>query len=293
MLNWLFNRPSYATYQIGEIDYHVVDSGDPHIQKKVAIRLHRMNQIIADIMGHMRKMITRAKKEPSFLQYIDEKFSVNGTSGYSRLVTAWNRLRYHYNFDKVYEVKPGNGNVSFVRDLGEEVHLCLREDPKAVAMTVLAHELAHVISPTGEHDREFWTNFQFMTKIFADMHIISPDEIPPDGGLHCGSVRVKPEEMLLLTQDQCPHREKSMHTIRNPTSHYRSYGSKNSDLDAKVKRLVATNDYKRFKIYQNKRVFNLPTHINRVYSSRPIVNRGIGEMHKSRHVTIFHSNWGH
>jgi len=207
-------KTRYTRIRIGGIGYHVVNNGCGEEQRDVAIKLSKINRLAVKVMGYMRRYIVKSESSPSFRDHMDR------TLGFERLRIAWNRLRFRYSVESVYEVPYGEGEVSYVKNLGEEVHYCVRNESRSIIITVLAHELAHVISPTPHHDKFFEESYRFMTKLFGMIGFMTENEIPKSGGIHCGKVSVSPEEMKLVSYKPMEINEEPNEALGMPFSDY-------------------------------------------------------------------------
>lgn len=73
---------------------------------------------------------------------------------------------------RLLEATPDADHVSYSVDKGSAIHLCLRhrnsgdEDlvHENIIMFVTLHEMAHVITPSRDHEPEFWNNFGWLLK---------------------------------------------------------------------------------------------------------------------------------
>jgi hypothetical protein len=75
------------------------------------------------------------------------------------------------NLDKMMEANHEDDSTSYTINKGEEIHLCLREKNTDkilhdvnTMMFVLLHELAHIMSDTIGHNKEFKDNFIILLK---------------------------------------------------------------------------------------------------------------------------------
>ena len=71
--------------------------------------------------------------------------------------------------DSVVEANHEDNSTSYTINKGEEMHVCLREKDKHTKlhdmntlMFVVLHELAHVMSDSVGHNKEFKDNFKFI-----------------------------------------------------------------------------------------------------------------------------------
>ena len=82
-----------------------------------------------------------------------------------------NRLIEKFDPDNIVESEPGSKNTSYSINKGEKMVLCLRSrDGKDrivkenIITFVALHELAHIMTVSVGHTKEFWDNFEFLLK---------------------------------------------------------------------------------------------------------------------------------
>lgn len=179
---------SFRTIRIGSYDYAVVNSGTDD-DYEAALTLHDLNMFALSVIDFIGERVMRGQSTWDL--------SVD----YNQVVIMYGRMRRRYSANSVYEATDDEeGSSSYVINLGEEVHMCIRGngryDKQAVLYTVMTHELAHVASSTPDHDDEFWDNYAILRKIVAKMGIIEEDDIPSDSGTHCQKIKITRSEML-------------------------------------------------------------------------------------------------
>lgn len=81
------------------------------------------------------------------------------------------RMIRKFNPDNIVETEPGSKYTSYSINKGEKMVLCLRsrdgEDRivrENIIMFVALHELAHIMTLSVGHTKEFWDNFEFLLK---------------------------------------------------------------------------------------------------------------------------------
>lgn len=81
------------------------------------------------------------------------------------------RLLLRYKPDNLIESTPSNKYTSYSINKGEKVVLCLRSRnsknilvKKNLLMFVALHEVAHIMTKSIGHTKEFWDNFRFLLK---------------------------------------------------------------------------------------------------------------------------------
>jgi len=81
------------------------------------------------------------------------------------------RMNMKFNPDAIVETDPNSKHTSYSINKGEKMVLCLRSrDGKDrmvkenVIMFVALHELAHIMTVSVGHTKEFWDNFEFLLR---------------------------------------------------------------------------------------------------------------------------------
>ena len=81
------------------------------------------------------------------------------------------RLVIKFNPDSIVETAPNSKHTSYSINKGEKIVLCLRSRDGQnrlvelnVLMFVSLHELAHIMTKSIGHTKEFWDNFEFLLK---------------------------------------------------------------------------------------------------------------------------------
>lgn len=103
------------------------------------------------------------------------------------------RMVRKFNPENIIETEPGSSNTSYSINKGEKIVLCLRSRDgqnrivkENVLMFVALHELAHIMTLSVGHTKEFWDNFEFLLKeaiIFGVYNHIDFNNDPHD---YCG-----------------------------------------------------------------------------------------------------------
>jgi hypothetical protein len=177
---------SYSEYTIEGIKYRVAAGSN----YEVALRLHELNTLTIEIISFIRDLLVSGKVELGIRD---------------RLQVMYERLRWRYDPDQVYESLRDGDDTSFIINAvspGEQFHACVQVDGisenREVLITVLAHELSHVASETPEHDEDFWENYSVMRRVISLMGLISPKAVPKGSTMHCGRVEVRRDEVMSL-----------------------------------------------------------------------------------------------
>lgn len=82
---------------------------------------------------------------------------------------AVKRLVGKYHPDAISEGSPDSGYTSYSVNKGEKIVICIRQSDMTfvdhnILMYVVIHELAHLMTKSVGHTKEFWSNFKVMLK---------------------------------------------------------------------------------------------------------------------------------
>jgi predicted metal-dependent hydrolase len=103
------------------------------------------------------------------------------------------RMVAKFDPEAIVENDPNSKNTSYSINKGEKIVLCLRSKDgqnrivkKNIIMFVALHEIAHIMTLSIGHTKEFWDNFEFLLKESAKIGIY--DEIDFNSAPHtyCG-----------------------------------------------------------------------------------------------------------
>ena len=103
------------------------------------------------------------------------------------------RLYRKFNPDVIVESDPNSQHTSYSINKGEKIVLCLRSKDgknrmvkKNVIMFVALHELAHIMTISVGHTKEFWDNFEFLLKEAVRLGIYNHIDFNSDPHYYCG-----------------------------------------------------------------------------------------------------------
>ncbi len=103
------------------------------------------------------------------------------------------RLIRKFNPDRVSESLKGSKYTSYSINKGEKIVLCLRSKDMSQRLTdintlmfVTLHELAHIMTISIGHTKEFWSNFKFILKIAVQIGIYDNIDYSRDPQPYCG-----------------------------------------------------------------------------------------------------------
>jgi len=103
------------------------------------------------------------------------------------------RLIRKFNPDRISESLKGSKYTSYSINKGEKIVLCLRSKDMSQKLTdintlmfVTLHELAHIMTISIGHTKEFWSNFKFILKIAVNIGIYDNIDYSKDPQPYCG-----------------------------------------------------------------------------------------------------------
>ena len=103
------------------------------------------------------------------------------------------RLYRKFNPNVIVENDPGSNHTSYSINKGEKIVLCLRSRDgknrmvrKNVIMFVALHELAHIMTISVGHTKEFWDNFEFLLEEAVKEGVYKHIDFNSDPHYYCG-----------------------------------------------------------------------------------------------------------
>ena len=167
-----------------EYDVSYVNSavdGSVHLVRNLPDR-EKAAILIAEIKKRFKKLVN----------FLLEKFK-NDKINYEKV----KRLKKKFNTDNIQESSPHSKYTSFSVNKGEELHFCIRPKDKKMArkiqfhkintlMFVGIHELAHIMSVSYGHNKEFHKNFVFLLKQSIELGIYKKQNYRKQKEKFCG-----------------------------------------------------------------------------------------------------------
>ena len=100
-------------------------------------------------------------------------------------------LKENYNPDTLSETIPGSKYTSYSVNKGEEIAICIRNKDNTfmninTILFVTIHELAHVMTLSTGHTKEFWSNFKFILKNAVEVGVYHNVDYKKDPQPYCG-----------------------------------------------------------------------------------------------------------
>ena len=141
----------------------------------------RERERMDEASGLLAKVETRCKNLVDFLKtkYPDKEEVKRLVKGFSNTV--------------IQETLPTSTLTAYSENKGDKIALCLlkeKEKPKLIDIETLTfvaiHELAHIMTESIGHKKEFWENFKFLLQNAKDANIYNPRDFKKSPQNYCG-----------------------------------------------------------------------------------------------------------
>lgn len=103
------------------------------------------------------------------------------------------RLVKRYNPKKIVEILPTSQYTAYSENKGEKIALCSTTQKhkgnlidENTLMFVVLHELAHIMTISLDHTKEFWDNFKQLLIYAKKVNIYTPIDYSKDSSVYCG-----------------------------------------------------------------------------------------------------------
>jgi len=103
------------------------------------------------------------------------------------------RLVQKFNPTKISETLPTSEYTAYSENKGEKLAFCLNKKKNGkelidenTLLFVATHELAHIMTLSEGHKREFWENFKFLLENAKDAGLYKPVDYKKDPQPYCG-----------------------------------------------------------------------------------------------------------
>lgn len=103
------------------------------------------------------------------------------------------RLIKKFNPNRISETEKGSKYTSYSVNKGEKIVLCLRARDNTeklidenTLMFVSLHELAHIMTKSVGHKKEFWKNFKFLLKNAINLKMYAHEDYNNNPKKYCG-----------------------------------------------------------------------------------------------------------
>ena len=103
------------------------------------------------------------------------------------------RLSDKYNPNQLSETLPGSKYTSYSVNKGEQISLCIRHSDNTfiddnTVVFVLLHELAHIMTTSVGHTKEFWGNMKYLLEQGEIVGIYKPVDYSENPVDYCGMI---------------------------------------------------------------------------------------------------------
>ena len=100
-------------------------------------------------------------------------------------------LKENYNPDTLSETIPGSKYTSYSVNKGEEIAICIRNKDNTfmninTILFVTIHELAHVMTLSTGHTKEFWNNMKYLLEEAEKINLYKPVNYNKYNESYCG-----------------------------------------------------------------------------------------------------------
>lgn len=103
------------------------------------------------------------------------------------------RLKKNYKSNSLMENTENSEHTSYTLNKGEKIAICLREKDKDIIfeddntiMFVVIHELAHLMTESIGHTKEFWNNMRYLLNVAIDIGIYKYVDYEKNNVEYCG-----------------------------------------------------------------------------------------------------------
>ena len=103
------------------------------------------------------------------------------------------RLVTRFKPTTISEILPTSTHTAYTENKGEKMAFCLNTTKHGNQLIdintltfVALHELAHVMTKSEDHTKEYWTNFKFLLQNAKAAHIYNPIDYKKNSQQYCG-----------------------------------------------------------------------------------------------------------
>ena len=172
---------------MGLMKYESYNNDLIYIESSVDNKKH----LVRDLPDKKKAADILAKIKENLLTLIEKLNIVNMSNG--NVDEAVNRLLKKFNHNSISETVKGSKHTSYSINKGEKIVMCLRSrDEKEqlqdinILMFVAIHEMAHVMTKSIGHTKEFWSNFKRLLKEAVLLGIYNPVNYSSNPKKYCG-----------------------------------------------------------------------------------------------------------
>jgi hypothetical protein len=146
--------------------------------RKYLVRNVEDKQHAADLLANMRNNVDK------LINYLEVHFGSD---------PRVQRLKKKFNPNRISENLKGSKYTSYSINKGQKIVLCLRSKDRHqklidlnTLMFVTLHELAHIMTISIGHTKEFWTNFKFLLKQAVKIGVYQTEDYSKNPKPYCG-----------------------------------------------------------------------------------------------------------
>ena len=136
--------------------------------------IHKVANLLAKVTGKMKKLVN----------IVSDKYSSN---------EKCQQLKKNFNPKKIKEILPTSSYTAYSENKGEKIAFCTTTTKRGSKLIdentltfVAIHELAHVMSDSIGHTKEFWNNFKFLLKKAVVHKLYKPINYGKKSKMYCG-----------------------------------------------------------------------------------------------------------
>ena len=136
--------------------------------------IHKVADLLAKVTGKMKKLVN----------IVSDKYSSN---------EKCQQLKKNFNPKKIKEILPTSSYTAYSENKGEKIAFCTTTTKRGNKLIdentltfVAIHELAHVMSESIGHTKEFWDNFKFLLKKAVEYDSYNPIDYGKKSKMYCG-----------------------------------------------------------------------------------------------------------
>lgn len=137
-------------------------------------------QQAADFLCKVRRRLRKVCKEMQLAYPKDERVK---------------RLNFKFRSENISENSGNNRYTSYSVNKGQEIYLCIRQRDQNneiidfnTMLFVALHELAHVMTISTGHTKEFWDNFKYILKFCIDNGLYEYQAFHRNPKKYCGTM---------------------------------------------------------------------------------------------------------
>jgi len=172
---YLENKASAVTFVVSTVD-----------KQKYLVRNVPDKQEASDLLANINK------KLELIVTHLDDNKETN--EEYKKRITDIKRLKSNFASSTISESSPGNKYTSYSINKGERIVFCLRDkDSEAklidenTILFVAIHELAHLMTKSIGHKKEFWDNMKFLLEVGIELGVYTKQDFASNPVKYCGT----------------------------------------------------------------------------------------------------------